>query len=122
MNRTRQTTLTPMGTRSKAPEKGGQSSVEDENPNQVTDSANNEQDNEPPVTTASIKELMLSMQVSINKSTQEIIEDLREDVIVIGEKLDKTGERFGEAEGRISAIEDRMNNLEDNTTEVDTIN
>ena len=61
------------------------------------------------------------MQVNINKSTQDIIDELRKDVNDIRENMDKTGERFEEAEGRISAIEDRMNNYEDSNTEVETL-
>ena len=111
-----------MGTRSEVPDKGNQPPPEGDVSTPPTDTISNEEANEPPVTMASIRELMLITQGNINKSTQEIIEDLWKDVNVISEKLDKTGEKFKEAEGRISAIEDRMNNMEDTIAEVGSIN
>ena len=122
MNRKVQTKLTPtpMGLRTRATDKNSASANETSiSPDNEIDTSQVEQ--EPELSMAAIKALMIGMRDNIKQSTQEMIGELRKDVNEIKDILDKNNSRLEEAENRISTIEDRMQNVEEVNTEVDTL-
>ena len=126
MSKKKQTTLTPaMGLRPRASDKSNPPiAAQPSDPPVESDAELNidvGEDDDSPVTMKALKSVLLSLQDNINKSTQDTIRELRQDVSEVKEKIDTSNERFEEAENRISALEDKIQVTEDVSTEVDTL-